>query len=157
MRGEHRNIDSIHLDDIQIFTTPEGDTVYGGGGIMPDIFIPADTTGMSMYFARVRNTGIIYRFALNYTEANRERLQEFGSVNEMSDFMDRQNLLPRFIEFAEENGIPPVNKDLEASGELIEIQIKAYIARNILDNDGFYPIWQGLDTTLQRAIEYIGD
>lgn len=157
MRGEHRNIDSIHLDDIQIFTTPQGDTVYGGGGIMPDIFIPADTTGMSMYFARVRNTGIIYRFALNYTEANRERLQEFGSVNEMSDFMDRQNLLPRFIEFAEENGIPPVKKDLEASGDLIEIQIKAYIARNILDNDGFYPIWQGLDTTLQRAIEYIGD
>lgn len=155
MRGEHRNADSIHFENIQKFETPGGNIVYGGGGIMPDIFVPADTTGMSMYFARVRNSGLIYRYALSYTEENRDRLKNFPSVEEMNSYLEKQSLLDQFISFAADKGIQPDRAGIRESGDIIDIQIRAYIARNILDNKGFYPIWEDLDTTLKKAIEYM--
>lgn len=157
IRGEQLNIDSIHFENIQKFETPGGKIVYGGGGIMPDIFVPADTTGMSMYFARIRNSGLIYRFSLSYTEENRERLQAFASVDEINTYLKRQSLLESFIKFASDNGIPADHSGIRESADIIDIQIRAYIARNILDNKGFYPIWQELDTTLKRAINYLAE
>ncbi len=155
IRLEHQNADSIQFDNIQKFETPGGKIVYGGGGIMPDVFVPADTSGLSMYFARVRNSGLIYRYSLSYTEENREKLQEFQTVVEINNFLEKQSVLDKFIPYAKENGVNPDWKDLEESGEIIEIQLRAYIARNILDNKGFYPVWQELDTTLKKAIEYL--
>ncbi len=155
IRMEHQNPDSIQFDNIQEFITPGGNIVYGGGGIMPDVFVPVDTTGMSMYFARVRNSGLIYRYALSFTENNRERLQEFQTVEEINRFLTRQPLLDHFIRFASENGVNPNSQDLKESSDIINIQLRAYIARNMLDNKGFYPIWQELDTTLKAAIEYL--
>jgi len=155
MRGEHQNADSIHFENIQKFETPGGNIVSGGGGIMPAVFIPADTCGISMYFARVRNSGLIYRYALSYTEENRNKLQEFTDVKEMNSYLERQALLDKFIGFAADNGIQPDRAGINESGEIIDIQIRAYIARNILDNNGFYPIWEELDTTLKEAIEYL--
>lgn len=122
---------------------------------MPDIFVPADTTGLSMYFAKVSNSGLIYRYSLRYTELHREELNRFSSATEISNYLDKQSLLDNFIAFASENGVQPVRDDLDESGEIIKLQIKAYIARNILDNKGFYPIWQQLDKTLQKAIEHL--
>ncbi|MFP4488466.1 MAG: peptidase S41, partial [Bacteroidales bacterium] len=156
MRGEHQNADSIHFDNIRKFETIGGRTVYGGGGIMPDIFVPADTTGLSMYFAQVSNNGLIYRYSLKYTESHREELNRFSTATEISNYLEKQSVLDKFIEFASENGVQPVQDDLDESGEIIKLQIKAYIARNILDNKGFYPIWQQLDRTLQKAIEHPG-
>lgn len=155
VRGEHRDADSIHFADSLKFLTPGGRVVYGGGGIMPDLFIPADTSGMSVYFMRIRNAGLIYRYALRYTDENRETLQQITGVNELRDYLDRQNLLNKFVGFAGENGVKADSQGLKISGEIIAIQLKAYIARNILDNNGFYPIWQDIDNTLERAIEYI--
>ena len=157
MRGEFQNADSIQFDNIQRFETPGGKIVYGGGGIMPDIFVPADTSGMTMYIARVLNSGLIYRYALSYTEEKRDVLSEFTSVNDLNSYLNNQSLLEDFIQYAEENGIKPGPSDIAESGDIIDIRIRAYIARNILDNKGFYPIWQELDTTLKRAIEYIED
>lgn len=152
-RGEFAVSDSIHFADSLKFTTPGGKTVFGGGGIMPDIFVPVDTTGRSSYFIAVRP--LIYRFALKYTETNRETLKKYTEVGEMEKFLDRQALLDQFIRFAEQNGVKRDNEGLKLSGEVIYIQLKAYIARNILDNKGFYPIWKGLDTTLKYAIDYL--
>jgi carboxyl-terminal processing protease len=152
-RGEFAISDSIHFADSLKFTTPGGKTVFGGGGIMPDIFVPVDTTGRSSYFIAVRP--LIYRFALKYTETNRETLKKYTEVGEMEKFLDRQALLDQFIRFAEQNGVKRDNEGLKLSGDVIYIQIKAYIARNILDNKGFYPIWKGLDTTLKFAIDYL--
>lgn len=123
---------------------------------MPDIFVPADTTGLSMYFAQVSNSGLIYRYSLKYTESHREELNRFSTATEISNYLEKQSVLDKFIEFASENGVQPVQDDLDESGEIIKLQIKAYIARNILDNKGFYPIWQQLDKTLQKAIEHPG-
>ena len=94
-RGEFEVSDSIHFSDSLKFTTPGGRVVYGGGGIMPDKFVPADTSGVSPYFMKVRS--LIYRFALKYTESNRELLKKFTETGEMEKFLDKQALLDQFI------------------------------------------------------------
>jgi carboxyl-terminal processing protease len=151
--GEFEVSDSIHFADSLKYTTPAGKTVYGGGGIMPDIFIPVDTTGRSSYFLAVRP--LIYRFALNYTETKRETLQKYTEAGEMEKFLDKQALLDQFTDFASKNGVRKDTEGLKLSGKIIHIQLKAYIARNILDTKGFYPIWKELDVTLKYAIEYM--
>lgn len=152
-RGEFEVSDSIHFADSLKFTTPGGKTVYGGGGIMPDIFIPVDTSGRSPYFLTVRPH--IYRFALKYTENNREALKKYTEADEMEKYLDRQALLDQFTNFAAGEGIRKDPVGIKISGSIIHTQLKAYIARNILDNKGFYPIWKELDTTLKYAIEYL--
>ena len=152
-RGEFEVSDSIHFPDSLKFTTPGGKTVYGGGGIMPDKFVPVDTGGMSSYFMKVRSQ--IYSFAMKYTENNRTSLKKFMEADEMEKFLDKQALLEQFINYSSLNGINKDTEGLKTSGNIIQVQIKAYIARNILDNKGFYPIWEQIDTTLRYAIEYL--
>ncbi len=151
--GEFEVSDSIHFADSLKFTTPGGKTVYGGGGIMPDIFVPVDTSGRSTYFLAVRP--LIYRFALKYTEVNRETLKKYTEAGEMEKYLDRQALLDQFTDFAAKSGVRKNAEGLKISGQIIHTQLKAYIARNILDNKGFYPIWKELDATLKYAIEYL--
>ena len=155
MNGEFEQADSIHLADSLRFTTPGGKTVYGGGGIMPDIFIPMDTTGISRYFMQIRNTGMILRFAMKYTEDNRSAMKKFSDPKSLDAWLSAQNLSEKFIRYAEENGVPRDQEGLKISGEIIYIQLKAYIARNMLDNKGFYPIWENIDRTLLDARDYI--
>jgi carboxyl-terminal processing protease len=128
--GEFEVSDSIHFSDSLKFSTPLGKSVYGGGGIMPDKFVPADTTGISSYFLRIRNLGLIYRFAMKYAENNREILKKFIEPGEFESYLDKQALLDQFVQFATNNGTK-------------------------LDNKGFYPIWEEIDTTLKYAIEFL--
>ena len=154
-RGELEVSDSIHFADSLKFSTPGGRTVYGGGGIMPDKFVPLDTTGISEYF--ISSRPLIYRFALKYTETNRERLKKFTEAAELKKYLDRQPLMSQFIRYASSNGIKEDREGLKISGNIIDIQLKAYVARNILDNKGFYPIWEEIDNTLKYAITYLED
>jgi len=151
--GEFEVSDSIQFADSLKFTTPGGKVVYGGGGIMPDKFVPVDTTVISPYLAKVRP--LIYRFALKYTETNREVLKKYTEADEMEKYLDKQALLNQFVDFAEKNNVKKDVVGLKASGRIIHTQIKAYIARNILDNKGFYPIWEEIDTTLKYAIDFL--
>jgi carboxyl-terminal processing protease len=151
--GEFEVSDSIHFSDSLKFTTPAGKVVYGGGGIMPDKFVPVDTSGVSPYFLKTRS--FIYRFALKYTENNREVLKKYTETGEMEKYLDKQALLDQFVLFAAANGVKKDLAGLKTSGSIIHIQIKAYIARNILDNKGFYPIWEQIDTTLKYAIDFL--
>lgn len=151
---EFENSDSIHFADSLKFKTSGGRTVYGGGGIMPDQFVPYDTTGLTAYFIRVRP--LIYQFALSYTEKNREILKKFSEAGELEKYLDKQGLLDQFTRYTAANKIKAEPEDLAISGKLIHVQLKAYIARNILDNKGFYPIWEEIDTTLKFAIGYLG-
>ncbi len=152
-RGEFEVPDSIHFADSLKFTTPAGRVVYGGGGIMPDKFVPVDTTGISQYFAHVRP--LIYRFALKYTETNRETLKKYTESDEMEKYLDKQPLMDMFISYASDNGVKKDPEGIKTSGDIIHTQIKAYIARNILDNKGFYPMWEHIDTTLKYAIDFL--
>jgi carboxyl-terminal processing protease len=152
-RGEFEVPDSIHFSDSLKFTTPGGKIVYGGGGIMPDKFVPVDTSGVSPYFVKVRS--YIYRFALKYTENNRELLKKYTETGEMEKYLDKQALLDQFVQYVSANGVKKDPMGLKISGDIIHTQIEAYIARNILYNKGFYPIWEKIDTTLKYAIEFL--
>jgi carboxyl-terminal processing protease len=153
LHGEFENADSIKLDDSLKFVTPGGKIVYGGGGIMPDIFVPIDTTGMSEYFGKVRNLGLIYRFAFDYTDIHREKMKNLKTTAEISAYIDKTNYFQNFINFASKNEVKPDYKDIGISEKIIKTQLKAYIARNVIDNEGFYPIIQEIDNTLLKAIE----
>ncbi len=152
-RGEFEVSDSIHFADSLKFITPGGRIVFGGGGIMPDRFVPVDTTGISPFFVKVRP--LIYQFSLKYTENHRETLKRFTESGELEKYLDKQQLLDQFSDFVSKNGIKPDPEGIRISEKLIYTQLKAYIARNILDNKGFYPIWEQIDTTLRYAIEYL--
>jgi carboxyl-terminal processing protease len=151
--GEFEVSDSIHFADSLKFTTPGGKIVYGGGGIMPDKFVPVDTSGISPYFIKTRS--LIYRFALKYTEKNRDELNKYTSADELKKYLDKQGILNQFILFASTNNVKKDPAGLKISGKIINTQLEAYIARNILDNKGFYPIWEDIDTTLKYAIDYM--
>jgi carboxyl-terminal processing protease len=153
--GEFENADSIKFSDSLKYVTPGGKTVYGGGGIMPDIFVPLDTAGISGYFNRVRNLGLIYRFAFDYSDQNRNKLVKYEKAGEISSYLDKTNYYKEFLKYSESKGVPSIPADLKVSENLIKVQLKAYIARNIIDNEGFYPIIQEIDNTLLKAIEVI--
>jgi carboxyl-terminal processing protease len=98
---------------------------------------------------------LIYQFALKYTENNREILKKFTESGELENYLNKQGLLDQFIRYASDNKIKTDPEGLKISADIIHVQLKAYIARNILDNKGFYPVWEQIDTTLKYAIEYL--
>ena len=154
-RGEYEYEDSIKFDDSQKFVTPGGKIVYGGGGIMPDVFVPLDTTGASEYYNKIRSLGLMYRFAFYYTDIHRSSLDQFSTARDIEGYLDDQDLLPQFIKYASGKGVPPDYKDIRISELVLQKTIKAYVARNIIDNDGFYPIIADIDETLKVAIDTI--
>jgi carboxyl-terminal processing protease len=156
-RGEMEHMDSIKFDDSQKYITPGGKIVYGGGGIMPDVFVPVDTVGSSEYYNRVRSLGLMYRFAFHFTDLHREALDPFTSVKEIEGYLDSKDLIPQFVQYAKEKGLEPDYEDIGVSRHILEKTIKAYVARNIIDNEGFYPIIADIDHTLQVAIDTISN
>jgi len=154
-RGEYEHEDSIKFDNTQKFVTAGGKTVYGGGGIMPDVFVPVDTSGASEYYNKVRSLGLMYRFAFYYTDIHRSSLDKFTTARDIEGYLDDQDLLPQFIKYASGKGVPANYKDIRTSEEVLKKTIKAYVARNIIDNDGFYPIIADIDQTLKVAIDTI--
>jgi len=145
--------DSIHFADSLKYQTRGGRTVYGGGGIMPDFFVPIDTSGNSEYFNRIFRKGLIYSFAYTYADQNRGKLTKFTNAGEFDNYLDKNNVLKEFTRYAAEKGVPRDAAGLKESGRIINTQLKAYIARNIIGEEGFYPIISKIDKTLQKAID----
>ena len=145
--------DSIDFNDSLKYTTKSGRTVYGGGGIMPDIFVPMDTTGTSEYFNSIYRKGLMYTFAYAYADSHREKLSGFTEAAQFDQYLDKQNILDDFVEYADVRGIEKNMQGLKESGNVIETRLKAYIARNIIGEEGFYPIISQIDNTLLEAIE----
>ncbi|QGY44337.1 PDZ domain-containing protein [Maribellus comscasis] len=145
--------DSVHFADSLKYTTKSGRIVYGGGGIMPDFFVPADTAGNSDYFNKIYRKGLIYTYAYRYADQNRKTLTQFTDADEFDTYLDDHNVLNDFVGYATEQGVKRDSDGLEESGFIIKTQLKAYIARNIIGEEGFYPIIKQIDKTLLRAIE----
>ena len=152
MNGEFMEQDSIHFPDSLKYYTTKGRIVYGGGGIMPDEFIPADTSGTSEYLSIVRRKGLEYQFSFEFTDNNRKKLSTFKNLDGLVEYLNKQQLLNKFIKFAEKNGVKRDGRGIRESGKVIEVQIKALIARNIFDNDGFYPVIKEIDKTLLEGL-----
>ena len=153
--GEFFDADSIDFADSLKYTTPKGDVVYGGGGIMPDFFVPVDTTHNSPLFTKVRNQGTIYNFAFHYADANRDQLEKLKGHQAIADYLDSRDIYNEFLEYAYDQGISRDISGVERSREVINTRVKAYIARNIINNEGFYPIIHNIDRTMQRATELL--
>jgi len=153
--GEFFDADSIDFADSLKYTTPEGDVVYGGGGIMPDFFVPVDTTHNSPLFSKVRNQGTIYNFAFHYADANRERLEKMDGPQAIAAYLEKRGIYREFLGYAYDNGISRDTRGVEKSREIIDTRVKAYIARNILNNEGFFPIIHHTDLTMQRATKLL--
>ncbi len=151
--GEFENADSISFSDSLKYYTPGGKVVYGGGGIMPDRFVPVDTTYYSEYLNKATNLGLPHRFAFHYTDQHREELNAFTTASQIAEYLDEDKLKREFIQFAESKGLKTDYEGLNVSEKFLLTQIKAYVARNIIDNDGYYPIIKEIDHTLQVAIE----
>jgi len=152
-RGEFIFADSIKFADSLKYLTPGGKTVYGGGGIMPDIFVPYDTSLYTEYYKQIIHRGLLSRFAFNYADNNRSNLDNFKDHKEMVEYLDRQDLLVQFTAYAEDNGLQVSEEESILSQHVILISLKAYIARFILDNEGFYPIIHQIDPTIQKSLE----
>lgn len=151
--SEFFSADSIHFDDSMKFTTPAGRTVYGGGGIMPDIFIPLDTLGMSDYYHKVWNTNVLYRYTVDFTDRHRAAMDAVRTLEELDALLASEDLIGEFVKYAERNGVEPDSEGLAMSRELIEAQIRAYIGRNALgDESGFYSNIYAIDDAMQRAV-----
>lgn len=151
--GEFDSKDSIHMTDTLTFKTAKGRIVHGGGGIMPDIFVPRDTSQYSPYLTKVVNYGYTYQYAFQYTDRNREKLKQYKTWQEMDKYLSSQNLLNEFIAFASEKGVQPNQREINISKNLIQNQIKSYIVRNILGENNFFPLLNTTDETVKRALE----
>ena len=153
-RNEFFSADSIHFDKSQKYKTKGGRTVYGGGGIMPDVFIPLDTVGMSDYYRKVWNTNVLYRYTVDFSDRHRAEMDKVTTLAELDELLSRGNLLVDFVQYAERNGVARDDEGIKLSRDIIEAQLRAYIGRNALHDDaGFYYNIYPIDKTMQRAVQ----
>ncbi len=151
--GEFAIADSIHFADSLKYKTDKGRTVYGGGGIMPDIFVPLDTTAYSKYFDKVQRKALVRDFSYDFADKHRTTLSKMKDYNEMIAYIEKQNYMQQFVRYAKKKGIPKDNKGYSASKKVLANQILALIVRNIMDNKGFYPIYHRNDDILKAGIK----
>ena len=153
-KGELLSSDSIHFPDSLKFTTPAGHIVYGGGGIMPDVFVSLDTSGNSNYYSAISSKGLISEFAYNYLDENRKTFKKYKTFEEYNNsFFINKIILSEFVSYANDKGVKPIEKEINISSELISTQLKALIARQVWKNEGFYAVIHKMDPTLKKALE----
>lgn len=154
--GELETSDSIKFADSLKFKTPGGKTVYGGGGIMPDVFIPIEKNLKLKYYNEAVNKGTLYQFAFDYTDANRKSLKRFGSSEAFDRNFNVDHLVfDAFVAYARKNEVKGGHDLIAAARPRIESLLKAYIARNIYEDKGFYPIYLRSDKAFIAAFEIL--
>ncbi|MEQ8905469.1 S41 family peptidase [Ekhidna sp.] len=155
--GEVYSADSIKFNDSLAFKTDKGRIVYGGGGITPDFFVPLDTTQNTRYINRLFSTNSIQEYTVKYAQENRARLADMGFDKFRASFKVTDEMLKDLVSVGEGNKLKFNEKEFRKSKQLLEQLTKAYIARGIWDNDGFYPIFNQQDEIFQRAIQLMDE
>lgn len=153
--GEFFSADSIKQNIKEIYHTSLGRTVYGGGGIMPDIFVPQDTTGMTSYYRMAATRGLIIRYTLDYTDKNRNKLKEYDTPQKMEAYLKTQNLLEKFAEYAEKKGLKRRNILMYKSKQLFEESLYGNIIYNMLGIEAYITYSNLTDKTVQKALEVL--
>ena len=154
--GEFYNADSIKLDKDKIFFTTNGREVYGGGGIMPDIFIPEDTTGFTSYYIAVANQGLIQKYAYSVADQYREKLGGDKSIEKFEEILPYDYpLLENFVAYAVANGVPARWYYINKSKDLLISQIKAMIARDVLGYPSFIELLNKDDNVVINALQQL--
>ena len=153
--GEFFSADSIKQDETEVYHTRLGRPVYGGGGIMPDIFVPQDTTGMTSYFRMAANRGLIIRYTFDYTDQNRSTLQKYDTPEKMEAYLKGQNLLNKFAAWAEKKGLKRRNNLMMKSRRLFEMSLYGNIIYNMLGMEAYVEYLNESDKTVLKAIEIL--
>lgn len=157
--GEGFSSDSVSLDKSHTYLTEGGRKVYGGGGIMPDVYVPNDTTGLSTYYLNVFNAGLLHRYAFMFADTHRT---QFGNVSSVKSLLEQlpsdDSLLQDFVNYAYKTAkIAPRWYYINISRDLIVDQLKGLIARDIIGTSGYYEVMNNSDNTVQKALQEIKD
>ena len=151
--GEMQHPDSIKFNDSLKFVTPKGKVVYGGGGIMPDIYVPLAADTLHSFYNILANKGMIYQFAFDYTDSHRPQLRKFKTFQSFNrGFNMSEKEYRDLVAYAKSKGITESPRKVKLSEQKIKILFKAYVGRNILDEKGFYPIYHKIDPIFKKAV-----
>lgn len=150
--GEFFNADSVRYQDTTVYRTKNGRIVHGGGGIMPDVFVGRDTTLYTPYFNQVVNRAFTYQFAYQYTDRHRKELNRYTDWQALEQHLKQTDWLPEFVAFAQAKGVEPNAQQLAKSRPLLERLVNAYIVRNILNDEGFFPLFERDDEITKQAV-----
>jgi carboxyl-terminal processing protease len=159
-RGELESPDSIRMIDSLKYKTAAGRTVYGGGGIMPDLFVPLDTSYNTPFVVAAFTRGLVSQFAFDYADTYRERLSRYRSFEEFNrEFAVTGDVYTRFMKYTEKNGMR--SDTLRSRGSnadaYLKVQLKALIARQFWKNEGYYKVRQDAEPALKKAIALLNE
>lgn len=156
--GELYSADSIKEDKSKIFRTANGRIVYGGGGIVPDIFVPNDTTGITTYYRAVANLGLLQQYVYTYVDINRDQLKNVKTVKQLMGMMPSDDALTYdFVCYARDNGVPMRWYYINLSRSLIARQLRALVIRDVLGSEEFYRYYNRTDNTVNAALKALND
>jgi len=156
LNGEMQHKDSIHVNDTLKYITAGGKVVYGGGGIMPDVYVPLVDDPQLAYYNNLIRQGLIFRYAFVYTDSKRKDLTNFENFEAFNKQFEISSVLfNEFIYYATDHGMEKDDDGIQYAEERIKIMLKAYIGRNIYDNEGFYPIFLSIDDSFNKAISLL--
>ena len=157
--GEYFHADSIHFPDSLKYKTDGGRTVYGGGGIMPDIFIPVDTSFNSKLYTNLVRKGTLNRFTTDYALQHRDEMlkkyTDFAQFNK--EFTVGDDLIAGLKKVGEENKVEWNEEEFARSEKFIRLQVKALIARNVYEMQQYYEVMLAEDNGVQKAIEILSN
>jgi carboxyl-terminal processing protease len=154
--GEYFHPDSSLFVDSLKYKTKKGRVVYGGGGIMPDVFVPRDTTELSEYLSQLYNKNVIREYALGYYNDNRKTLEKMSLDRFNKSFMVTDNMLQDMLRVAAQSEVAFDEAQFNRSKELLRNNLKAFIGRSVYGNTGFYPVLHEKDEEFQQALKQFG-
>lgn len=156
--GELYSADNIKVDKSKIFRTANGRIVYGGGGIVPDIFVPNDTTGITTYYRAVANLGLLQQYVYTYVDINRDQLKNVKTVKQLMGMMPSDDALTYdFVCYARDNGVLMRWYYINLSRSLIARQLRALVIRDVLGSEEFYRYYNRTDNTVNAALKALND
>jgi carboxyl-terminal processing protease len=151
--GEFFHADSIKFNDSLKYQTATGRTVYGGGGIMPDYFVPLDTTLNSHYLNELYTSTAIQEYTFNYAEKQKKYLEEKGFESFMKDFKVTDDMLAELVNVGIRNQVKADKQEVQRRKRLFQVHVKAQIARKIWGNKGFYPVFNETNEVFMQAVK----
>ena len=155
--GEFYSADSIHFADTTTYRTKGGRIVRGGGGIMPDVFVGRDTTLNTPWYNRCVNLAYTYQFAYQYTDKHRKQMERYKDWQSLEQYLLTQDVLREFVAYAKEKGVEPNEAEIQKSRPLMTRLLHAYIVRDMLGDDGFFPLFERDDEITKKAVEVLSD
>jgi carboxyl-terminal processing protease len=151
--GEMFSADSIHFADSLKYTTPGGKVVYGGGGIMPDIYVPLKQDSTEYFFNKIVNASIVFQYAFDYSDAHRDEVLKYGDEKNFDKkFKFTDKMWNDILAEAKKKKITGTDEQIAVAKDKTPQLFKAYVARDVFGDEAFYPLYRPLDEILQKAI-----